>query len=543
MPQVPEYQRQVTQSTMPDIQIPQNNMRMSGIQQLSEAQKGFQSAAETGLNTLYDQQVKTALQQNMIAVNQAKTDYINKMNSAAYDPSSGLFNTQGTNAIGITKKIQDTSSQASQDVVKSQLIGDNSVRKQAFMQEIEPLQNSYNQIAMTHEYKQTQVAAKETADASAAAGQNSVILNYDKTQAAVDPKTNQPILDANGNQQIIHQADAPFKSAINDRINYDKSIGMPQAAIDQDVRSFSTDTITKSVKSALDNHDYVGATAFLQRYGNDPTKMDKGTYNAIQNSIEKQYAPVRALKIADALVSQYGTNKTALNAAMKQFENDPYYGTIRSAVDANYSDAQAAKTQQDKLKMKSISQAMFNINDMKTAVSVIGQLQANGTIDGDQADQLLTRTRSKISAMNYKGPATPESKNATWAAGYETNGQLTGDMDTLEAYQNTVNDPDKTVTPALQKRADMASVRTTKYWQISSGGTYDAAQADAQGEQTQQIQSALYDSVETLAEKGMTRSEIMDRISPALDQLGIDKDYFSGTVEWDKLGKRKGGVQ
>ena len=143
---------------MPTVRIPQNDVRMLNMGGLEQAQQSFGNAVQEDSASLYNQQVKTALQQNMVAVNQAKQQYIEQMNNNAYDPDLGLLNMNGTEAVGVTSAMNQFSKSSAQNIINSNLIGNNNVRKQAFLEEIGPIADSYNKMAMDHEYKQTQIA-------------------------------------------------------------------------------------------------------------------------------------------------------------------------------------------------------------------------------------------------------------------------------------------------------------------------------------------------------------------------------------------------
>lgn len=543
--QVPVYDRQVVGNQMPTVRIPQNDVRMLNMGGLQQAQQGFSNALQDDSTSLYDQQIKTALQQNMVAVNQAKQQYIEQMNNNAYDPDLGLLNMNGTEAVGVTSAMNQFSKSSAQNIINSNLIGNNNVRKQAFLEEIGPIADSYNKMAMDHEYKQTQIAAKESADASAAAAQNMVVLNSDKTQNVVDDK-GQPVIDPNtGKPQQVYLSDAPFRSAINDKVNYDRSMGMPDDAIAQDVKAFATDTITKGVQARLAANDFQGAESFLQRYGNDPSKMDEEPYALLQKSISKAYAPIRSRQIADDIFTTHGLNDEAgaLAEIRQTYGNDPDFSMINTVLHADYSDGRTIKDQTDKQKMKAIATQLYSVSDMATAAGIINKLLSDGEIDGQQAEQLLSAQRNKINALKPpKSVATPGSTESKWCAGYEVNGGLTRDSDTIDDYNTRIANGED-IPASFQKTADVAAARMNRYWKGSSGGSYDPEQADKNSQASQDALQAMYDNIETLAERGYGKDYIENKLVPVLDDLGIDHDSFYDTVEWDKIGKTPGGVQ
>ncbi len=543
--QVPVYDRQVVGNQMPTVRIPQNDVRMLNMGGLEQAQQSFGNAVQEDSASLYNQQVKTALQQNMVAVNQAKQQYIEQMNNNAYDPDLGLLNMNGTEAVGVTSAMNQFSKSCAQNIINSNLIGNNNVRKQAFLEEIGPIADSYNKMAMDHEYKQTQIAAKESADASAAAAQNMVVLNSDKTQNVVDDK-GQAVIDPNtGKPQQVYLSDAPFRSAINDKVNYDRSIGMPEDAIAQDVKAFATDTITKGVQARLAANDFQGAESFLQRYGNDKSKMDEEPYALLQKSISKAYAPVRSRQIADSIFSSHGLDDEAgaLKEIRDTYGNDPDFSMINTTLHADYSDGRTIKEQSDKQKMKAIATQLYSVSDMATAAGIINKLLSDGEIDGQQADQLLSAQKNKINALKPpKGPATEGQTESKWCANYEVNGGLTRDSDTIDDYNTRIANGED-IPASFQKTADVAATRMNRYWKGSSGGRYDPEQADKDSQASQAALQSIYDNIETLAERGYGKDYIEGKVEPILDDLGIDHDTFYDTVEWDKIGKTPGGVQ
>jgi hypothetical protein len=231
MPTVPVYNRQEQQQTLPSFRV-----------QPTASAETFggglgQTISNIGQEAFKMQQQEQA-KSDMQAVQTALTGTIKDVNDYHYNEESGILHTQGINAKGITANAD----KATNDITTKYSEGLTDRQKQSYISTITPQLQSFRTATQNHEYKQNNIALQQSSDALAT--QNSEI-------AAT----------AYNNPDI---ADNAIRVGMQSVATKGISLGLPNEAINQNVKKYNEGTVAQMVQTALNVNDINGATATLQ---------------------------------------------------------------------------------------------------------------------------------------------------------------------------------------------------------------------------------------------------------------------------------------
>jgi hypothetical protein len=452
------------------------------------------------------EQAKTDMQ----AVQTALTGTIKDVNDYHYNEESGILHTQGINAKGITANAD----KATNEITTKYSDGLTDRQKQSYLSTITPQLQSFKNATQNHEYKQNNVALQQSSDALAT--QNSAIAST-----------------AYNNPDI---ADNAIRVGMHSIATKGISLGLPNEAINQNVKKYNEGTVAQMVQTALNVNDINGATATLQRYSD---KLDGNTFTELNSAISKKSLPLKSNAITDDLFTQFGMNEEAgMKQLRQQYENDPNFKSYSATYQSRMEDERRFKSVREKDTQENILSSIWKAGSVENARSIIDNGVNDGTIKPGQAIYLLNQAKGAFKALTPGSKSTPEAKH--WA-GYELNGGLERHLLKVREYY-TLLDQGKEFTPQEQTSYDYAASQVTAYKVFKSNGGFNPAEEDQKAGESQSNEQGIWRSINDLASKGMSKEEITNRINVLAPKYGFDPSYFIDNADWSKQGN-KGGVK
>jgi len=488
VPTLNNNQPTVQQQPMPDYRV----------QPVAEPDSFGASAAKavSAVGEDYNQMaVKQKQSADLQAVQQATIGATTEINDYAHNPNDGYLNRTGTDAKGVAQAMGAMNKAV---VYKYGQSLTDPVQQQAFINSMNPLIQGYQDAADNHEVTQTKIAQKQIADAAASASQSTVIANY----------SNPTVADPAFHNELLHQQ------------AYQSSIGTPADVISQSLKSYSTDTVTKMIKTALSVNDIQGAQNVLNHYGYDTSKMDGGTRTELQGVIDKVALPITLQQISDKFMQAYGMDQVKGTAAIKsEYGNDVNVDKILSRYNADMSTARTNKNIADKAYLESTVGNLMKAETLADAQNIINSSNLLPT----QKVTLLNQAQAKFKALEKPTPL------QAFFDRYERTGFIT-DTENIRQY-NQMQADGKDVSPSQQKSFNDSTVRMTNYDTFMSNGGYNPKSAAGSAEDQQNNAVAIFKSMDDMASKGMTQDEIFSKLDEVAPKYGFDPNYFKGNAE------------
>jgi hypothetical protein len=503
MPTVPVYSQSVQQQSMPSVRVQASAPTESFGGGLGQT---ISNAGEEAFKIQQQEQAKSDIQ----AVQTALTGSIKDINDYHYNQDSGILHTQGINAKGITVN----SDKATNDITTKYSQGLTDSQKKSYLSTITPQLQSFKTATQNHEYQQNNVALQQSSDALAM--QNSEIAST-----------------AYNNPDI---ADNAIRVGMQSIATKGISLGLPNEAINQNVKKYNEGTVAQMVQTALNVNDINGAKTTLQRYSD---KLDGNIFSELNSAISKKELPIKANAIADNLFASFGMDEeSGMDQLEKQYGNDPNYKSYSSAYQGKMEDKRRFKADREKKTQETTLSQLWKAGTVENAIKIIDAGVENGTIKPGQEIYLLNQAKGAIKALTPGSKATPEAKH--WA-GYELNGGLERNLLKVREYYTRIGKGEE-ISDKEQTSYDYAASQVTAYKVFKSNGGFNPAEEDQKAAESQSNEQGIWKSINDLASKGMSKDEITNRINILAPKYGFDPNYFIDNADWSKQGN-KGGVK
>lgn len=287
MPKVPQYQRQIISTNMPDVraQAPDASAYGGSVgAAMGQFGQAIVRAGDEVNNQLVEQQQKINTQKVLDTATKFETDVLLK------DFNNGYFTVKGQDAFGIEK---DANKHLDNKLNEYLGTFDNDVQRLAFKQYMAKQVTSYRELISNHVRKQVDDATEQSILAQADSGKRMAVSlrnNPDAFQTSIEK----------GFQAVEHGL---------------RMRGTPADVIANKRFQYGADVIKDAILADINEGDLDGAQKKMQMYRD---KLDPTVKSALDGKIRPAIEKVTIDKEANALLDKHGGDVNAALAAIKQ---------------------------------------------------------------------------------------------------------------------------------------------------------------------------------------------------------------------------------